>query len=226
MVDICDFHSHILPMADHGSISVEQTTKQLLLAKKCNVTRIFATSHFYPHRDSVDDFLARRDASYSKLKTISFDGIPEVKLGAEVLLCPGMQKLPGIDSLTIKGTNVLLLELPFNDFSRAHINTVSSLIMDGFNIVLAHAERYDEDWVSSLLDLGVKIQLNASAIIPIFRDDSVNRWLKNGYVVALGSDIHGVDKHAYRNFSNAIRRLGRYATNVKAFTDDVWSKSN
>lgn len=226
MVDICDFHSHILPMADHGSSSVEQSTKQLSLASRYGVSRIIATPHFYPHRDTVDSFLQRRASCYSTLSSIELDNKPEVKLAAEVLLCPGMHKLPDIDKLAVQGTRVILLELPFNDFSRGHINSVASLLLDGYTVVLAHAERYDADWIDTLVDLGAKIQLNASAVVPLFREYTVSRWIKEESVVAIGSDIHGADKRAYCDFSRAIKRLGKYAATVKSFTDAVWASSN
>lgn len=225
MVDICDFHSHILPKADHGSTSVEQTKKQLQLANRYGISRIIATPHFYPHRDTVESFLERRDSSFKLMRTIELEKMPSVKLAAEVLLCPGMQKLPGIEKLTVSGTRVLLLELPFNDFSREHINTVASLILDGYSVVLAHAERYDSSWIMSLVDIGAVIQLNATAISPLFRGHSVNELLRCGSVVAIGSDIHGADKHAYQHFSKAIRRLGKYSASIQAFSDEVWYSS-
>ena len=59
-MDIVDFHSHILPEADHGSSSVEESLEQLNLALKRCVTRIVATPHFYPNHDSPERFLRRR----------------------------------------------------------------------------------------------------------------------------------------------------------------------
>ncbi len=226
MVDVCDFHSHILPMADHGSISVEQTVRQLTLARDHGVCRIFATPHFYPHRDTTEEFLRRRDASFLALSAISMQDKPKVKAAAEVLLCPGMEKLPGIEQLCVPGTKTILLELPFNDFSRSHVNSVSSLLMDGYTVVLAHAERYDVEWVETLVDLGAKLQLNASAITPIFREYHITRWIKRECVVAIGSDIHGNDKRAYRDFKVAVKRLGKYISTIKDFTDSVWSTSD
>ena len=54
---IVDFHSHIIPSANHGSSSVETTISQLKLAQKSSVTRIIATPHFYPSHENVDTFI-------------------------------------------------------------------------------------------------------------------------------------------------------------------------
>ena len=44
--DVVDFHTHILPGADHGSDSVETTLRQLEFARDAGVKRLIATSHF------------------------------------------------------------------------------------------------------------------------------------------------------------------------------------
>ena len=142
-MDICDFHSHILPSADHGSSSVEESLKQLNLAKRYGVSRIVATSHFYPHRDSVEAFLNRRDAAYSTLVATMPEGMPEVKLAAEVLLCANLDELPNLCDLCILGTNTLLIELPFNDFGNEYVHAVEGMIDRGYRVILAHAECYD-----------------------------------------------------------------------------------
>ena len=61
-IDIIDFHSHILPGADHGSSSVETSLAQLNSAKNAGVTRLIATPHFYPHRHTLEKFLARNNS--------------------------------------------------------------------------------------------------------------------------------------------------------------------
>lgn len=68
---------------------------------------------FYPHKESVESFLARRQRTYEALKANLPDGAPEIILGAEVLICDGMDQLSGLDRLCRQGTNELLLELPF-----------------------------------------------------------------------------------------------------------------
>lgn len=43
-----DFHSHILPKADHGSESVEMSLMQLYCAEKAGVDTIVATPPLLP----------------------------------------------------------------------------------------------------------------------------------------------------------------------------------
>lgn len=223
-MDICDLHSHILPALDHGTDSVDESLRQLALARRFGVSRVFATSHFYPHKDSVDQFLAKREASYRALMTEHHD-LPEVMLGAEVLLCPGLDGMPGLESLCLGGTRDVLLELPFNDFSSEYVRTAKSIVSRGYGIILAHAERYDPDHIELMLDIGAKIQLNAPAVAALFRKRAVNEWLAAGAVVAIGSDIHHADPRAYKDFRTAVKRLGKYADFVKESSDEIWERA-
>jgi len=162
---IIDFHTHILPNADHGSDSLETSLKQLELSEKVPIDTFIATSHFYPHRHRVNDFLKRRDESYSLLSSHTNK---EIILGAEVLLCEGLNKLPGIENLTIGNSKIILLELPFNQFKSEYENAIEAFIDEGYTVVLAHADRYPKENIERLLPLGVKIQLNASSLSGFF----------------------------------------------------------
>ena len=54
---IVDFHSHILPRADHGSDSIETTQKQLQMIAEAGTEAVVATPHFYPDKDTPSAFL-------------------------------------------------------------------------------------------------------------------------------------------------------------------------
>ena len=210
-----DFHSHVLPGADHGSDSVETSLQQLVMSKNAGVETLIATPHFYPHRHKVDSFIERREKAYSLLrKARSGEDNPRIVLGAEVLLCEGLENLPSLNMLTVDGTRTILLELPYSSFNSGHIESVDALISAGYKIVLAHADRYDPENIEKLLDLGSKIQLNASSLAKLFVKKHVIEWVERGCVVAIGSDIHGKDKKAYKKYSRAIKRLGAKADSI------------
>lgn len=224
-MNVCDFHAHILPNADHGSSSVETSLSQLRLAADAGVTRIIATPHFYPHMHSVESYIENRNSAYRRLMSSFCEGLPEIRLGAEVLLCPNMARLPGIEELAIYGTKTLLIELPFNDFGREYIHSVEGLLFAGYDVVLAHADRYESKNIEAMLDLGVSLQLNASAINKFFRRWAVSDWLKRGVVSAIGSDIHGADAIAYKEFVRAQSRSGKAISDIILRSDKVWNSS-
>ena len=225
MIDIVDFHSHILPGADHGSGSVSESLDQLRLASDRGIKRIIATPHFYPNSHDVNSFINRRDLSYNQLLAAMTDGSPEIKLGAEVLICEGIENMPGLESLFIAGTSTLLLELSYTDFHYSYIKSVAALISSGVDVILAHADRYPKENVKQLIDVGARIQLNADSCKSIFLPKHIKQWLDSGRVVALGSDIHGRDHKAYRNFCAAVAKISKYVDSIKASSDDIWNKA-
>lgn len=218
---VVDFHSHILPGVDHGSDTLETSLKQIKLAVRYGVDRIIATSHFYPHSRSATSFIERREKAYCALKNALGDINVTLALGAEVLLCNSIENLPYINELCVRGTKTLLLELPFSDFQVSYCHSVYNLSSMGYTVVMAHAERYDRDWISETIEAGAKLQVNASAL-SLFNIRRVSTWLEDGSVVAIGSDLHGVNSSAYRKFVSAAKKVERY-NQIKEFSNYIIS---
>ena len=166
-----DFHAHILPGVDHGSGSTKTSRKQLDMAKAAGIKKICATSHFYPHMEPLESFLEKRQASYERLKTILKPDDPQIILGAEVLVCDGMESMPGLKKLCIEGTDMLLLEMPFLKWSKGVVETTECLCMaEGIKVVIAHADRYPVSGINWFIDNGIDLQLNLDAFNSAFKD--------------------------------------------------------
>ena len=220
---LIDFHTHILPWADHGSSSIDTSLFQLSSASENGIDKIVATSHFYPQYENVEHFISRRNECYDRLSAHLTDEHPTVILGAEVLICDNIEKMPGLESLCIEGTKLLLLELPFTDFSDSYVHSVKSLTKNGYTIVLAHADRYDPSNIDRLVSAGAKIQLNVDSLCGLFLPSHIKKWVMKDSVVALGSDIHGSDKKAYKRFLKAVKRLGDSSDSIMSATEDLLS---
>ena len=229
MEHLIDYHAHILPRLDHGSDSLETSMEQMRLAIKHGIRRIVATSHFYAHRHKLEEFLERRSRAYAELiealKATYGEEAPEIHLGAEVLLCAGLENLEGLEKLCLEGTNLLLLELPFHPLADAEKRTVHKLMRKGFFILLAHADRYEKSDIEELLSYGVKIQLNADALCRLFAPRHLLDWVRRDEVYAIGSDIHKADEGAYKRFLRAEKKLGKYASAVRSHSDGFFIKS-
>ena len=223
MIDLVDFHSHILPGADHGSASVSESLEQIKLASARGIKRIIATPHFYPDSHSVDSFIKQRDSAYSDLLAALPSDSPRIVLGAEVLVCDGIENMPDLARLFIQGTRTLLLEMSSPILRHTSVNSVSRLVSSGVDVVLAHAERYLPSGINQLIEAGARIQLNADSLKPLFINKNIKNWLEQGKVVALGSDIHGPNQRAYRNFEIAISRLSGYIGYIKQESDLIWN---
>ena len=219
---ILDFHSHVLPGIDHGSDSLKTSIKQLELARKYGITDIVATSHFYPHSNTVNVFLDRRDAAYELLLESARGFGVNLLLGAEILMCSAIESYPQIDRLCIRGTKILLLELPYADFQSGYCRSVFKLISSGYEVVMAHADRYDPSWIEETLEAGAKLQLNATAL-SLFSRKRYLSWLEKGKVVAIGSDIHRLNKMAFRAFSRASKFVSKYPA-ITEFSSRILQK--
>ena len=201
-----DFHAHVLPRCDHGSDGIETSLKQLRLAKEAGVQTVIATPHFYPDHDRFPEFLTRRERTYAALME-QHSGLPEVRVGCEVNLCPGLDHLEGIEQACVQGTKVILLEMPYEYWSSSLEETMLRFLEDsGLVPVLAHVDRYDPDRIEHLLRLGFLAQLNAECFSTLRGRRQKFDWIDRGSVVALGSDIHGV-KPGYAEFTHALKVL-------------------
>ena len=194
MQRIIDFHSHILPGADHGCGDAREAVLQLRLAKRYGTTDIVATPHFEPGSDTVAAFIERRQAAIERLKPHLTGEMPRVFVGAEVLLCEGMEKMADLDKLTVAGTKLLLLERPFLKLTDGMAATIAAIGERGFDVLLAHVDRYKVQETCQVLYPGVWAQLNSESLRSIFTRKKWLRFCYDGMVGAVGSDLHGISQ--------------------------------
>ncbi len=206
MVEI-DFHAHILPGCDHGSDGIETSLRQVGLAKEAGVDVICATSHFYGHQSSVEHFLEKRARCWLKLRSHLNACDPKIVLGAEVLAFEGIEQLPHLRDLCLMGTDMLLLEMPFAHWSDRLIDSVEAVSeRRDVRIVLAHVDRYDRKQIELLFSFDrVKGQINVSSLKKRLQSRYLREWMREGQIVAVGSDIHGTET-GYSEWLAAKRR--------------------
>ncbi len=206
-----DFHTHILPNIDDGSKSLDNSVYLIKKAISAGVRTICLTPHYYAHRRYPDAFCERRDAAYERLARRLEQESIEVGLlrGAEVLVFPGLQRLDGIERLTLEGTDTLLLEMPLSEelITEEYYSTVEELSRK-YRIVMAHANRYSDDVVEKMLEAGVSIQVNAADVCSHWQRRRTAFWLERGYIVALGSDAHR-SASVYSKYKKAARILSK-----------------
>ena len=202
-----DYHAHILPGCDHGSDSVATSCSQLAMAKAAGIQTVCATPHFYPNRETVENFLERRAESADRLKGELLSDGPRVHLGAEVLICEGMDRMEPLRSLCREGTDELLLEMPFYRWSTSVWRTILALHeRSDIHIVLAHADRYDASDIERLIREGVTLQLNVSCFNNRLHRRRYLSWIDSGAVHYLGSDIHMLGS-GYRDWDKCKKLL-------------------
>ncbi|MDY3846161.1 MAG: CpsB/CapC family capsule biosynthesis tyrosine phosphatase [Eubacteriales bacterium] len=205
-MEIIDFHSHILPSVDHGSDGIVTTISQLEKMSEAGVSAAVATPHFYAYNDSLSHFISKRDKGEKELSENTTGKYPKIFVGAEVLVCPGLYRFDGLDELCIRGTKTIMLEMPTNSWTAEIIDAVHGVSESGYNVVLAHIDRYKRDMADKMIRLGYNVQLNADSMNGFFLKRRLRRYALSGQVVAVGSDIHMRD--SYEPFLKAMAQKG------------------
>lgn len=168
-----DFHTHILPGIDDGSRDIEMTAKMLETEASQGVTHIYATPHFYAHRRSVQQFVERRRGAFAQTRELfsTREDLPEITAGAEVYYFRGMGRAEQLPELCIEGTDILLLEMPFDQWHSEQYRDVLDIIRKRhLRVVLAHVERYeslqkDRSVWEEIINMPLTIQMNAGSFI-------------------------------------------------------------
>ncbi len=194
---LTDYHCHVLPEIDDGSDSLETSLSMIEKMKSQGVGRIFATPHFYSHREkSIEEYIEKRSQSYEKLISAE-PAIEDIRLGAEIAVEHGISGLDGLDRLVFQGTDLIMLELPYSSYARwisEEIYNVSCRY--GLKVILAHIHRYmnyyTKSQMSEILDMNVIFQVNNEAFSSFRERRFVKKLIKDGYPVVFGSDSHNM----------------------------------
>lgn len=209
-MELLDFHAHVLPHLDHGSRHTSTSVEQMALIYAAGVHTVCATSHFYPERVLPSAYLAARAQWLEHLLDAMGDTPrPAIIPSAETLICDGMENMEDLSSLCFEGTNVLLLEMPFDTamWTRRLTETVYGICDRGILPVLAHVDRYPQKLMEPLLQSGIRGQINADALTRFFKPRHLLEWIDKGYIVALGSDLHGSDAKGYDAYRKVVASM-------------------
>lgn len=193
-----DFHTHILPGIDDGSQNIEQTKELLRQAHNQDIDRILATPHFYADRVSAGQFLKRREESLVKVRALSeeLEWLQELKVAAEVYYFPNMGNADVLPKLCMEGSSLLLLELPFVQWTKGIYRDIETILeRRKLKVMLAHVERYyefqkDKSIWNAVFELPVYAQINAGSFQRRGKRSFALKFIKNGHQVLLGSDCH------------------------------------
>ena len=194
-----DFHTHILPDIDDGSRGEAESIRMIEMLVDQGVKKIFLTPHFYAYLSSSGKFAEKRKKSFEILlkalegKTMDV----ELYLGGEVLYFDDLWRIDSLDEFCIKGTNYILIEMPFFPWENAYVECICKIINRGYVPIVAHFERYlkykgNKSKIKSLVEYGCMLQMNCSYLNSAFTRGKALRYIKNGMVFALGSDCHNL----------------------------------
>lgn len=196
-IEIIDFHSHILPGMDDGSPDVPTSLEMLRTAARQGVGIQVLTPHYYPWREEIGRFVARRAQSAETLLPACGESLPRLLIGAEVAFFPRMSEMD-LSALCIGNTRALLVELPFESWDARVEEQLAALTLDrGYTVILAHVERYlryrgNPEMLEKLAALPLRVQVNAEAFARFGARRAPLELFRRGRAQLLGSDAHNM----------------------------------
>lgn len=215
--EMIDIHNHSLPFVDDGSSSFEMTKEILKKSIKDNIKTIFLTPHANSSVTKAKRSFQKKiyDDLINKLSHLEINLI----LGSEIFISSTMPKID-FSEYTMGETNFLLVE-----FS-THIKTdivehVYNIKMLGFDVIVAHVERYDYltiDDIYELKELGAYLQVNSNSIINKRNKErykKIRNLLKNNLIDFVATDCHNITSRP-PNLKDAYLELQKLVSKTKA----------
>lgn len=192
-----DWHSHILPGVDDGIKTMEDAIDVLEEYERLGFKRVWLTPHIMEDYPNKTEDLKRR---FEELKD-NWKGEVELFLASENMLDMLFEeRLLKKDFLPIgDGGDHLLIETSYYTPPYAMDEMLESALKKGFNLVLAHPERYrymEEKDYRKFKEQGVKFQLNLLSLVGAYGESAKKRaeWLLAKKMVDLfGTDIHRLE---------------------------------
>lgn len=213
--NMVDFHTHILPGIDRGATANAKASVELLeKSLTMGFSDVVLTPRFNANKESLSDFLARRERSARELlSAVNGKAIPELHLGAEVYLCPALFHNRNLKELTVNGEGkFMLVELPDEDFLSVGIVSMLERLAFSRRItpVIAHMEDHpflmEESSLLELLDMGCTAQMSYTAFNKFFTRRKLKKFIRYGYVSVLGSDVQGTEGY-FEEISKSLTHL-------------------
>lgn len=192
-----DIHSHILPGVDDGPKTLEESLELLRLSVEDGMANIVATPHFYAAQHVLSERLMLINSRFEEFVGRAKSEFPNVNffLGMEVRYFDGISKSDSVELLCFKNTRTILLELGYEPISDKIIFEIKELYYNGFNVILAHIERYYKikgfSKLKALIEEGfATAQMNATAVLEQPFARASKKLIKSGYISYMASDMH------------------------------------
>ena len=208
IINMIDFHNHVLPDLDDGSKSLEMSINMIREAVSQGIKEVVNTVHYqHPQMEHKDLSHSRICEKFSLLQSeIEAQGLSvRLHLGTEVYFSNNLTKIIDNPLVTIGNGKYMLIEFPVIQFPPSFDEILFKLKIEGITPIIAHPERYrqiqyDILILSKLVQSGCLVQIDAGSIMGNFGFEAKKtavKILQYSLCHIIGSDSHN-DKN--RNF--------------------------
>lgn len=217
MEGFIDMHCHILPGVDDGAKNVEEMKAMLAIAYEEGIRCIIATPHHHPARGHKPPELLKERTRILMDAAHAIDEHFRIYLGTEIYFGQDvLEKLRNKEILTMNRRNYILVEFSPSDAFSYIQQSLMQLTMHGYEVILAHVERYqcilgEPELAEQLRRLGIFLQVNAGSITG---DNGrrtkkfVRDLIEENMVFCVGTDAHSAHRRAPR-----MKKAAAYVAN-------------
>lgn len=196
-----DVHSHLIPGIDDGAQTIEDSIELLQSFIQLGYKKVITTPHVMSdfYKNTPEIILSGLEKVRAAIKEHGLN--IEIDAAAEYNLDADFEPLVQQKNLLTFGENYVLFELPFFQEPPMLNDIIWKLKSQGYQPVLAHAERYtfwhkSFDKIEEIRDRGVAIQLNINSLTGHYGPEvkKVGEWMVDQQLVDLvGSDCHNMN---------------------------------
>lgn len=196
-----DMHCHLVPQVDDGSKCFEESVQCLHTLKAVGYNKVIITPHYqYPRFNNDEDDIRRR---YEELKLRAVEAGVEIEMAGvagEYRIDGGFKRRMENPQFLLVGGKYLLVEFSLHQQMVGCDEMIFDLQMKGYDIILAHPERYPYlnimgSRMEQLKNQGVLFQINALSLGGFYGEEPRKRafqMLERGWVEFMGTDTHNI----------------------------------
>ena len=194
-----DMHCHLVPKVDDGSKCVEESVECLNTLKSVGYNKVIITPHFQtPRFENDEDDIRRR---YDELKKQAIEAGVEIEMagvGGEYRIDSGFQKRLDNPRFLQVGGKYVLVEFSLHQQMMGCDEMIFDMQMKGYEVILAHPERYPYlnvhgTRMEQLKNQGVYFQTNVLSLGGFYGEEAKKRayqMIERGWVEFMGTDTH------------------------------------
>ncbi len=196
-----DMHSHLIPAIDDGAPDLEASINILKKLQQLGFQKVVTTPHIMSdfYKNTPENIFQGLEIVKAELKRRSIT--IQLEAAAEYYVDYDFEQKIGKEQFLTFGDNFILIEFSFIGAPVNLLDIIFKLQLQGYNVVLAHPERYgflDKKDYEDFRTRGVFLQLNLLSLIGYYSSPIQQKaeWLiAENMVSFLGTDCHNM-KHA------------------------------
>lgn len=194
-----DMHCHLIPKVDDGSKCMEESIECLQTLKAVGYNKVIITPHFqYPRFPNDEDDIKNR---FEELKRCAANEGLQIELagiGGEYRIDTAFKARLDNPRFLKVGGKYVLVEFSLHQQMMGSDELIFDMQMKGYEVILAHPERYPYMNVNGmrleqLKNQGVYFQINSLSLGGFYGDGAKHRafeMLERGWVEFMGTDTH------------------------------------